>query len=228
MNKLLFLIPLLSITMTVAVAQSELNYEQIYNEGIALLEEGKDAAALQKFDQILNEDSNIKPALIAKGNLLAENEYYLEGHAYLYKAFSLDTNDNVVRANLNRVNQILKPHLIEGHAEIQIRDSNGYLVSFVKTNPGQIQMLEHPSVYGTISTWNVMDTFTRDGKEFQTFQFTDTANVPTNSVWGNTGLSSPLNPYFMVISAAHWGYPVSIGDTLTVTWTVTLPSEKFS
>jgi hypothetical protein len=114
---------------------------------------------------------------------------------------------------------------VEGYAEIQIRDSNGFLVSFVKTNPGQMRILEHPEVENRIQQWEIVDTFSRGDKNFEVRKFTHSQRIPTDSVWGNTGFTSSLNPYYFVVSAAHWGYPVAFGDTIIVTWTITLPAE---
>ena len=223
MNKLILLIPFLTITMGVAFAQSEIDYLKIFNEGLELVNEGKSNEAMKKFDQVLENNPNNTHSLIAKGNLLAQQGRYLEAHGFFFKAFNIDTSDQIARNNINLVLKHLKNIPIEGSVEIQIRDPNGFLVSFVKTNPGQLRMLDDDIIKNFIQTWEIKDTFTRDDKKFEVRQLVKHDSINSNSVWGNTGLLSDKNPYYMVLAAAHWGFPVGIGDTIISTYTVIVP-----
>jgi len=174
------------------------------------------------FESILDEEPNHVGAILGKGKVLAEKGNFYEAIPYFVKARQIEPENEIARFNLEISQKQLVYAIVEGSIEIQLRDSNGFLVALFKTN--EVFVLDHEVAKNLVNTWDVKKIISRGEQQFEKRQLEIEEIITRNTVRGRTGILFPQH-HTMLIYGTHWGYPIEDGDHLTVLYTIVKPIE---
>ena len=105
--------------------------ETLFNKGTAFLKEGSFEEADSIFKSILDEEPNHVGTIIGKGKVFAEQGNFYEAIPYFVKARQIEPENEIAKLNLEISPKQLVYAKVEGSIEIQLRDSNGFLVALL-------------------------------------------------------------------------------------------------
>ena len=201
------------------------NVDALNNKGVSLGNLQQYKEAISYFDKVLEIEPDNVDALNNKGAALIKLGKYLEAIASFDKVLEIEPDNAVATSNkkvvVNRNNAY---RLSEGEkekflisVEIQIKDSEGHLVTYIETN--RITVPNQDLLDIVLDTaFLEKSTITKNGQQYEMtkikslgkFKGHDTAASITGFLWGQEWL----------LYAVHDGYPLVEGDTTSSIWTI--------
>jgi len=104
---------------------------------------------------------------------------------------------------------------VDGIIEVEIRDSQGHLVGYLKTRGMEIIDDEDVKQYFKNTVFE-RKTITHNGQEVEALQYRSPSTVTIDVVAGRGGITSPDVPgVWMLLSTTNM-YPLTKGDTVTL------------
>ena len=197
------------------------NSTELFNSGLESMNRGNLTEAISYFDSVLQIHPNDTAALVNKGNALARLGNPYTAMHYFDEALKIDPGNHLARSNLNIARSELDYYDIDGFVEVQVRDSQGHLVAFLKTSG--LRVLNHTFAQNFVDHWPTKGVITRDGKTFEIIQFNATETIPSDTVYGQTRVIHRENPSAAVVFYSNWGYPLEKGDRVTAVYTIFKP-----
>jgi len=208
-----------------ALKEDPNHIDSLSSKGYALAKLGN----FEQSDFYLNKALKIDPtnvdALYKKGSSLLNEENYNDAISYFYQALKIDPKhfQSEIKMKLSAKNLTYKT--LDGFVVAKVHDSNGRLVANIKIR--YLEYLDHEIIDKIIDEWPVINTITRDGKNYEVRQTQEDIPVDHRYISGGAhhfGIYFP-EPFsdFGLMHASYWQYQVEKGDTVTLIRTVFRP-----
>jgi len=212
----LFVIIMLSSLIGItAYADSTDEEDLLMKKGNESLQLGKSEEAISYYNQVLQ----INPKNIDALNNRANASYNLD-RKYLalieyYKTLKIDPENEVAKLNIETIKPELPYIVFDGIIEVEIHDSQGYLVGYLKNRDLRIIDDEYVKQYFKNTVFE-RKTITHNGQEVEALQYRSPSTMTIDVVAGRSGITSPDVPgVWMLLSATNM-YPLTKGDTVTL------------
>ena len=113
---------------------------------------------------------------------------------------------------------------VDGFLEIIVRDSNGRLISYLKTDNLHLSDLEIAKNF--VDNWPIKKVITRNDGEFKVLQRVTTQDIDYGKAIGDTGIYLNLEEIkIWILMALHNQFLVEKGDTVTNIYTIFRPVD---
>jgi len=178
--------------------------------------------ALSYFDKVLDIQPDNIPALNAKGVILAKIGKFDEAISYFEQVLSIQSDNHQVRLNWFNTAKNLSYDVNQGSLIVQVRDSNGSLISYQESNQVRVVRLTSNEF---LRTFDITDVITIEGQKFNVYEkiikvtptkedmFTKIKYVQTYDDVKFVGAYSIINGGF-----------VREGDSVILKWTILRPA----
>jgi len=194
------------------------NIGALNNKGVILNIQENFVEAQSYFDKALEINPAFVNALNNKAELLIKLEKYEEAFTPLNQVMKIDPGNKKAIANLEFIEFRLDYNLIDGFMEIQIYNSQGYLVTHFVS--GNLWLLNNTLAEDVINTFPVKKTINRDGQEYEVLQRKGVIAENADSTPGRTGFSFSYNSQVMLVYSTHYQFVVEKGDVFVYYTTI--------
>jgi len=175
-------------------------------------------------DKLLNIVPNHVNSLINKGTILVQDDKNYESLKYFYSALELEPNAPLVQAKIDDAKSKLRYKLTDGMLEIIVRDPDGNLAGYLKTDKN-FTILTHEVGEEIKYTWPVKKIVTRDGQKYEVRQGDLGGIIDSVKFLGQFGMGlKPLEDVYIIFVHYH-GYVANVGDSFTYRFTIYVPVE---
>ena len=111
----------------------------------------------------------------------------------------------------------------KSHIEMIIRDSQGHITSYMKTN--HMEVLNTDSAKQFVDSWPIVSQIERDGEKFNVVQYIITKEDVKDGFWGGTGATKNTSAGIVWYTyAQHNHYYQLKGETATYIYTIYRPA----
>lgn len=169
-------------------------------------------------------DSEIEDKLLNEGNVLFTQGKYFEALTYYDQILNLNPEHEIAKNNLMESFDNLSYNRIDGLIEIIVRDSDGHLVTYLKST--HLEILNDEFAEKFLNEWTVQEVITRDGQDFEVLQTTKLLNIEKNLVVAYDGFIISANTIKIGLLHAKFNQILlEKGDTINYFYTYFRPIE---
>jgi len=186
--------------------------EALNNKGNSLVGQGHIKQGIQYFDKALEINPTFFNALNNKADSLIKLGKYNEAFNSLNQVMKINPGNKKATANLEFIKYRLDYILNPGFMEIQVYNSQGFLVThFVEDT---LSILNSTIVEDVINEFPVIKTINRDGQDYEVLQRKGIIEENEDSTPARTGLSFSYNDEVMLVFSTHYQFLVEKGDVV--------------
>jgi len=200
------------------------------NKGAVLVELGKAEEAIPYLDKVLEINPNDLYALTYKGDAFFQLHDTEEALSYYKSVVKIEPDYDLKRIKI--VGQKKTHNLVEGTLEIIVHNSKGQLVTYQFSD--KFYVINHKLGEAEIDNWNLKETITRDGKQYDVLQMIAQQTLEEDKFPGATGFAATLERVnsdtelkstkkIWFVQVFHNVTPLKIGDTATNIYTLIRP-----
>jgi len=197
--------------------------EALNNKGKSLFGQGHKKQAIKYFDKALEINPDYVDALINKSTSLIELRKYHDAFTPLNNVMRIDPGNEKATAYLLFIKFRLDYISVDGFMEIQVYNSQGFLVTHFVTR--DLYILNNTITENAINAFPVKKIFNRDGQEYEFLQKRGVINEKEGSTPGRTGFSFGYNTEVMLAYATHYQFVVEAGDVVVYYTNIFRPVE---
>lgn len=194
--------------------------EVFYSKGVQALELKNYEEAISYFDKVLEIDQNHISALIDKGSSLVSLGKKYEGLVYYDKVLKIMPELDLVKKYLAVTTSTLYTP-IEGELNIIVRNSQGDLVAFLRTN--YIEILDHKVAYDYLDG-QPEKTLTQNNQKFNTISI-HKSKIDEEIMDSQSYYLTIKNVPFPILRSFTSSYITEIGDKVDFYYTIYKPIE---
>ena len=189
------------------------NQIALNNIATALINLDKNNEAIMYVDKVLQIDPENLIALNNKGIAYLRMNNTVTAEKYFSQALDIDPSYKSARDNLFKIKGLFQYEKVDGSFEMILRDSEGKLVAFGKTN--ELEIMKHTIVDLELLSWDVVDVFTKNDQKYEIIQSKHVREINGATSYGNYGIQVTNSPGIWLVFAHYYQVPVEVGDELT-------------
>jgi len=197
------------------------NLQALNGKGVIFSELGQYDEALAYFDRILEIEPDNIDALFGKGGIQGTLGKIEEAYYHFLKIQLLEPTHIGAEINLRKAIKSFSYQKEEGYVILQIRDSDGKLVSY--QNIANIYSLPINITSEYLRFWDVNEIVEREGKQYEVSQIQRSSSLEGGVSFAETRLYPEEYPDLTIFYGIHHGVPSQDGDVMTSLWTIFRP-----
>ncbi len=206
------------------VLEIEPNYVRaLVNKGSTLGSLGKFDEAIFSLERALEIDPENIDALSNKAAVFVDQEQHYDAITIFHNLLKIDPDNEIAKEYLPKAKSGLGYGRVDGFAEFVLRNEEGQLITYFKSP--YLAVLNHDLGLDYINSFRVIGNIFVNNTHYDVLQKEFFGTYERETVFARTIAYNAEDPDIHLMYSPNWGFPVEIGDTIDLLYTIYKPIE---